>query len=132
MKELNKNAKAVFIRLMNAAKAGGGHAKIDNATGHFMAACVEIIGQSAGCELVSVAHYGEQNGDAMRDPDIVIMADGQNAWPISYRTDYIGVNHEATEYDDEGRLIGYRKRMQADITDCANLLLTNIAAQQGV
>ena len=100
----------------------------------YMDLCIEALGYNdhEGRPVYSVAHYGEQNGDAMRDPDIIIMADGQNAWPISYRNDYIGVFNEAVEYDDEGRLIGYRKKMQADITDCADLLLKNIADQQGI
>ncbi|OGV41419.1 MAG: hypothetical protein A2X46_16425 [Lentisphaerae bacterium GWF2_57_35] len=117
---------------MNTAKANGGHTKIDNAPGHFMAACVEILGQTAGYELVSVAHYGEQNGDLMRDPDIVIMANEQNAWPISYRNDYVGIDHESADFDEAGQLKGYRPRMQADITACANMLLRNIADQQGI
>ncbi|HBA82692.1 MAG TPA: hypothetical protein DCZ95_01240 [Verrucomicrobia bacterium] len=120
-------------RLIAIAKAGGGHTKIDNAPGHFMAACVEIIGKVDGHnDLVSVAHYGEQNGDAMRDPDIVFEVSEIHAWPISYRNDYMGINNEAVEYDENGMFHGCRRKMQADITDCANMLLRNIAAQQGI
>jgi hypothetical protein len=132
MKELNKRAKDVLFKLMQTAKTNGGHTKIDNAPGHYMAACVEIIGDAAGYELVSVAHYGEQNGDLMRDPDIVIMANEQTAWPISYRNDYVCVFHEAADFDEAGRLKSYRPRMQRDITACANMLLRNIADQQGI
>jgi hypothetical protein len=38
----------------------------------FMRLVIEHIGHGpSGGELVSVAHYGEQNGDLMRDPEIV-------------------------------------------------------------
>ena len=38
----------------------------------FMPLSVEDIGQSADANrLISICHYGEQNGDLMRDPDMV-------------------------------------------------------------
>jgi hypothetical protein len=50
----------------------------------FMRLVIEYIGRSPrGCDMVSVAHYGELNGDPMRDPEIVFeIAAGQ--WhPVS-------------------------------------------------
>lgn len=38
----------------------------------YMPLSVEDIGQSAeGNRLIAICHYGEQNGDLMRDPDMV-------------------------------------------------------------
>ena len=38
----------------------------------FMRLVIEHVGTGPrGGQLVSVAHYGEQNGDLMRDPEIV-------------------------------------------------------------
>ncbi|MFO0776513.1 MAG: hypothetical protein U0223_02775, partial [Nitrospira sp.] len=38
----------------------------------YMPLSIEEIGSSGdGHRLVSLCHYGEQNGDLMRDPDIV-------------------------------------------------------------
>lgn len=42
-----------------------------------------------GRQVVSVCHYGEQNGDAMRDPEMVF--DFQTWEPLYYRNDYAGV-----------------------------------------
>ncbi|MGZ8366988.1 MAG: DUF6908 domain-containing protein [Nitrospira sp.] len=40
----------------------------------YMPLSVEKIGSSGeGNRLVSLCHYGEQNGDPMRDPDIILM-----------------------------------------------------------
>ena len=48
--------------------AGGWHPglylKIDNAP------YMELVIEAMGLPALSVAHYGEQNGDAMRDPEM--------------------------------------------------------------
>ena len=38
----------------------------------YMPLCIEAVDESGPCGLpaLSVAHYGEQNGDAMRDPEM--------------------------------------------------------------
>jgi hypothetical protein len=52
---------------------GGVHA-VRIAVPGFMPLSVEEIGSSDnGHRLVSLCHYGEQNGDLMRDPDLVFM-----------------------------------------------------------
>ena len=60
---------------------------------------IEDIGPSAeGHRLISLCHYGEQNGDLMRDPDMVFqildLGDGSIAEPISFRNDYMGLYQE--------------------------------------
>ena len=63
-------------------KAGGWHPglylKIDNSP--FMELVIEAVDESGPCGLpaISVAHYGKQNGDAMRDPEMCfeVEADG--------------------------------------------------------
>ena len=57
---------------------------------------VEEIGSSEdGHRLVSLCHYGEQNGDLMHDPGMVFLyhnlPDGVAAEPVSYRNDYLGI-----------------------------------------
>jgi hypothetical protein len=62
----------------------------------FMRLVIEHVGTGPrGGELVSVAHYGEQNGDLMRDPEIVFeVSDGE--WqPVSIQQDYVGSYREA-------------------------------------
>ncbi len=74
----------------------------------FMPLSIEEIGSSGdGYRLVSLCHYGEQNGDLMRDPDLVFMftdlPDGVAAEPVSYRNDYLGLSQEVYRYDEAGR-----------------------------
>lgn len=74
----------------------------------FMPLSVEEIGFSEdGHRLVSLCQYGEQNGDLMRDPDLVFMftdlPDAAVAEPVSYRNDYLGIVQEVYRYDEAGR-----------------------------
>lgn len=84
----------------------------------YMRLCIEYVGQGPrNLPLVSVAHYGEQNGDAMRDPDMVFEVKWAYAeetnnglywhWePISFRNDYLGVNQTAVWKDpDKGIMV---------------------------
>ena len=78
-------------------KAGGWHPglslHIDNAP--YMSLVIEAMDESGPCGLpaLSVAHYGEQNGDLMRDPEMCFelgLAGGAHLNPFFYRNDYIG------------------------------------------
>ena len=78
--------------------AGGWHPglylKIDNAP--YMELVIEAMDESGpmGLHALSVAHYGEQNGDAMRDPEMCFelgLAGGAHLSAFYYRNDYLGV-----------------------------------------
>lgn len=61
----------------------------------FMRLVIEAIGPNT----VSVAHYGEQNGDAMRDPEITFRVTPfvDKPWhfePLTYLNDYLGIFQE--------------------------------------
>ena len=47
-------------------------------------------------DLVSVAHYYTQNGDAMRDPEIVFIVSKLGFWtPMTFQQDNLGLYQEA-------------------------------------
>ena len=60
-----------------------------------MALVIEAIGTvPIGLPALSVAHYGEQNGDLMRDPEMYFelgFAGGPHLNPWYYRNDYVAV-----------------------------------------
>jgi len=136
MKPLNKSAEKVFRSAI--AKLGEGtHVKIDNSEGTYMPLVVERIGSVAFAstpdkpfKLYSFAHYGEQNGDAMRDPDVVMLDSPAGLFPVSFRNDYVGVDNEALGYDANGNITGFRNRMQADIVSFCNTWAKNLKDQQ--
>jgi hypothetical protein len=79
-------------------KAGGWHPglylKIDNPP--YMELVIEAMDESGpmGLPAISVCHYGEQNGDAMRDPEMCFelgLAGGAHLSAFYYRNDYLGV-----------------------------------------
>ena len=78
--------------------AGGWHPglylKIDNPP--YMELVIEAMDESGPMELpaISVCHYGKQNGDAMRDPEMCFelgLAGGAHLSAFYYRNDYLGV-----------------------------------------
>ena len=93
MRKVNPAAKRVLDELTKGLESVGDHRKLDNAAGAFMAVAVEITdATSDGYLYVSVAHYGEQNGDLMRDPEMIFIKApvSSDYFPSYYRNDYIG------------------------------------------
>jgi hypothetical protein len=71
----------------------------------FMRLVIEHIGTGPrGGELVSVAHYGEQNGDPMRDPEIVFEVSAGQWHPVSIQMDYVGSYREAVSVGEDGKV----------------------------
>ena len=100
----------------------------------FLPLVVERVGPVYGAisgDLVSSAHYVEQNGDLCRDPDVVMLDTGGRLYPIRYRLDLLGVDNDALEYDDQGQITGrYRSKMQADIRAFCEIWARNLIEQR--
>jgi hypothetical protein len=71
----------------------------------YMTLTVENIGQGPrGLPALSICHYGEQNGDLMRDPEMCFEMEIEDGvvrdWhPYYYRNDYAGVEQFAVDED---------------------------------
>jgi hypothetical protein len=65
------------------------HIRIENKG--YMPLTVERVDR----DLISLCHYGELNGDLMRDPEVVftVSADQAQAQPVYFRNDYAGMEH---------------------------------------
>lgn len=108
----------------------------------FMVLCIEYIGNGPrNMPMVSVAHYGEQNGDLMRDPDMVFEVGDpafdipkttvgcmKNWGPISYRNDYAGLDQEAV-WEDEGGRVLVKPRLVVELRRFATTWDVNIHDQ---
>ena len=125
MKTLDRRAAEIF-RSMLALQT----TKIDNSDGTYMPVYIELIGRIDKYDFFSLAHYGRQNGDAMRDPEMIIALhkESQQFVPYYYRNDYMGMEQYSARWTDEGVLLN--RRLQADHTTFANQWLRNIATQQ--
>jgi hypothetical protein len=90
---------------------------------------IEHVGAGPrGGELVSVTHYGEQNGDAMRDPAIVFEVVEGGWHPVSIQQDYVGSYQEAVFTGDDGKLY-VRPALVRDIQAFARIWDRNLKHQ---
>ncbi len=89
--------------------AGGWHPglnlKIENPP--YMALVIEGMDESGpmGLPAISVAHYGEQNGDLMRDPEMCFelgLGGGAHLDPFYYRNDYVDVEQWSRDIQSNG------------------------------
>lgn len=90
----------------------------------YMPLSVEKIGVSQdGHRLVSLCRYSEQNGDLMRDCDVVFiitnLPDGVAAEPVSYRNDYLGLSQEVYRYDEAARRTHVLPSLKQDLQEFA-------------
>jgi len=75
--------------------------KIQNSP--YMALTVENIGLGPrGLPALSICHYGEENGDLMRDPEMcfemeIVEGVATEFHPYYFRNDYAGFEHNAVE-----------------------------------
>ena len=77
---------------------------------------------------MSVAHYGEQNGDLMRDPEIVFEVVTGSWQPVSIQQDYVGSYREAI-LAGEGGKVYVRPALVRDITAFALIWDRNLKHQ---
>jgi hypothetical protein len=139
MKTLGKRETESFLTLMEVMKQhgrDGRYLKLTNRS--YMPLSLEILGtyhnlgtfETPELLYVSMAHYGELNGDLMADPEMTFLVSIENksVIPASWTNHYCGRCDEAVIFDDKGPA-RYVKRMQADITKFANMWMRNLKAQ---
>lgn len=68
-----------------------------------------------GRPVYSMTHWGEMNGDAMRDPDITFAVDheAKTIEPMTFQNDYLGIYQEV--YIKKGETWLYSKRLRTDL-----------------
>ena len=132
MRPVNQKGSAILDILVDGLEhpsTGNSHRKIDNTDGAFMPVVVECIGTN----LYSVAHYYEQNGDLMADPEMTFWRDPVGRWfAASFTQHNMGIYQEAIEFGDEGTPEKFWPRLQADQSDFAGTWMVNIKSQQGL
>jgi len=130
MKAINKSAARTMRKMVSFLEDG--YVKIQKSS-CFMPVTIEQVGQNELGKLFSVAHYAEQNGDLMRDPEVVfILGRDEEFYPITIQQDYIGKYEDVLEYDESGKIKGWYPRLQADLASFANFWLKNIKDQQNL
>jgi hypothetical protein len=112
---------------------GGLHAVRITVPGYIPLSVEEIGSSEDGHRLVSLCHYGEQNGDLMRDPDIVFLfhhfLDGMAAEPISFRNDYLGIVQDVYRYDETGKRTHVVPALKQDLKEFARAWFATLRDQ---
>ena len=99
------------------------------AHGAFMRLTVEYIGVGPrGCPLISVAHYFEQNGDLMRDPEMTFEVLDGEFHPVSCTMDPVGLYQEAVFKGEAGGVL-IKPRLTAELKAIARIWDRNIRDQ---
>ncbi len=135
MKSLNTQATQIIQKLYEAMYSEPymiekGYAKIKNSEG-YMPVVIELVGDIKGYgKVISIAHFGEQNGDLMADPEMTFTIFNGEYYPISFRNDYLGINQEVFSFNEEGSPIAINTRLQSDLATFSNQWMKNIQEQQ--
>ena len=83
--------------------------------------------------MFSVSHFGEQNGDLMRDPDVTfLLGDGGSVHPLSFRNDYVGCEEVAVELVEGGNKLRVDDQVLYVLVDFCNGWMKSIAEQQNL
>jgi len=100
----------------------------------YMPLSIEAIGRSAdGGTLVALSHTTVQNGDLMRDPEIVFEIHEAHsvraADPLSFRNDFTGTHQEVYRYDEQGRRTHIVPRLKKELRSFARMWFRNLHEQ---
>ena len=137
MKSLNSKATMTIQKLYDAMSdpkyrqdEDGNYGKIANSPA-LMPVVVEKVGNLTGYgEIISIAHYGKQNGDLMADPEMTFVIVDGKYYPISFKNDYVGLYQEVFDYNEEGEPEAIDIQLQSNLTDFANEWMMSIQEQQ--
>jgi hypothetical protein len=133
MKSLSKTSQKTFAILVKMAKENEGYIKVNN-NKEFMPVSVEIIERNEQFTHVSIAHYFEQNGDLLADPEMcfaICNNDESVVYPYMFKMDTLGTERYSIHFNKEGGISGYNNQ-QYDDAVFANQWMRNIKKQQSL
>jgi hypothetical protein len=103
-------------------KADEAHLHLEN--GPYMPLVIEKVGRN----LLSIAHYFEQNGDLCADPDVVFFT-GYAEWVAIEIQQVLGYQRVAWLNDDSTSIKSVSLRGQVDLASFTNLWARNLKEQ---
>lgn len=129
MNYLSKKATHIFQTIVSQLKEGT--LKLDNAPGTFQALSVEFLYQSELGKVYSFNHWGEMNGDLIRDPDVTFLNSAAGIVPLEFQNDYMGFYQEAAKIE-EGQIVVENEKGYLSLVEFCNVWMENIQEQQGL
>lgn len=101
------------------------HLKVENAP--YMSLSLDLI----STDTLAMCHYGEQNGDLMCDPELVleIHPDLSVVEVLTFRNDYIGLYQEVYNYDENGKKSHVKLKLKTQLNQFLSQWLNNLKQQ---
>lgn len=143
MKSIRLDSARIMEKVCEGLQRVGDRKTINN-NSSFVPLDVEVVGTvKAGIDgqglLISMTHWGEQNGDKMRDPDMLFikcmlksLRTGKvqvKYFPVTYRNDFVGADRVGCTFRN-GEIHQIYLTAQKDMAYFANIWLRNIKEQQ--
>ena len=146
MKTVSRQAAQVLEQLIEAARTNpekDNYLKLDRngPESGIMPVTVEWVGTEGKFELWSIAHYYPQNGDLMRDPEIVFAVPSHNgvliydlAFPVEFTQDGMPtwMAYQRLVEFEGGKMVRWMPRAQKDAATFTTTWMRNIKAQQSL
>lgn len=126
IKQLNKSASATFKTLVDGLAVGESRT-IDNAPGAFMAVHVSRLTE----HTYSIAHYYNQNGDLVADPEMEFFVNFEGS-VLPTASTACGFGAIRGLWIVDGAPARFRPGVQSDLANFANMWMKNIRDQQGI
>lgn len=131
MKSLAEQATSIFNKCIAGLDAVGDSRRIGDRNSGYMPLIVECIGEWGLGKIYSLAHYSEQNGDLMADPEMTfLVGQGGLVFPLTYRNDFVGVDQVAAEPTQGQTGCRFNARLQGELCSFAADWMGNLAEQQ--
>jgi hypothetical protein len=127
LQTVSRTAAAVLDALTEGLDVGGSR-KVDRGTA-FVPVCVEYLEQRSIGPLFSIAHYFEENGDLVPDPDVVFVRAAAGWAPISFQN--LLAYRVALTFHEDG-MVEVDAHEQRDLVHFCEQWMRNIAVQQGL
>jgi hypothetical protein len=87
-----------------------------------------LVIEKVAADLISIAHYGELNGDAMRDPEMTFRIRGDRWLPASFENSYAGIYQQVFVQGSKGQELDY-PRLLRELTSLAAMWARNMEGQ---
>ena len=125
MRTLSRTSSAVLDALTKGLAVGDART-VDNSDGAYMAVHVDRLSDN----LYSVAHYYNQNGDRVCDPDGTFLKTCAGWLPVTLQL-CTGHFTQAVQLDGRNQPTGYSPHALKELSSFASMWLNNIRNQQG-
>jgi len=132
IKPVGPSGSEIMKKLLFFAEKENGYFKLDKTENTFVPLVIEILDRSDSYINITLCHYLEQNGDLMRDPEMLFLYTEDKFYPYYFRNDFVGSESYSLEINENGQIKGIKKSEYKRYLDFAEIWLKYIKEQQNL